>query len=450
MLKILGLDIGTTTISAVAINAINGDVLSAGNRLNDSAMNTSNGRKIQNPKRILEIVLDLKKEMQEKHGTFVAIGVTGQMHGMLYLNRELEAVSPLYTWQDERGNLPYQNTTYAKYLSEVTGYALASGYGIVTDFVNRAKGDRPENATLFCTIHDWVAAKLCNSTKIVMHTSNAASYGCFDIAEGCFDQEALKKIELDISSLPEVTDDFIALGTDSDGAVVSVAIGDNQASVVGSLSGEGCALANIGTGSQISVPTAKYCNVNGIDVRPFYKKECLLVGAPLCGGRSYAMLKNFYALCLRAFELDVEDIYYYMNRMAGEEPGEKTLYVDTRFCGTRDNSTIRGAITNIGIDNFTPQELTRGFLYGMAKELYDLYNQMRPAISENITCLVGSGNAIRKSTVLQSYLSEIFGLPIKIPRHKEEAAFGAAVSATVAINYYKDIMTAQTTMIHYL
>ena len=34
------------------------------------------------------------------------IGVTGQMHGILYLDGEGNAVSPLYTWQDARGDAP--------------------------------------------------------------------------------------------------------------------------------------------------------------------------------------------------------------------------------------------------------------------------------------------------------------------------------------------------------
>jgi len=63
---------------------------------------------------------------------------------------------------------------------------------------------------------------------------------------------------------------------------------------------------------------------------------------------------------------------------------------------------------------------------------------------------VGSGNAIRKSPVLQQYLSELFGLPIRIPKHLEEAAFGAALLAAVAIHYYEDVQSAQKAMIDYL
>ena len=52
------------------------------------------------------------------------------MHGILYADENGAAVSPLYTWQDERGNLEYKDgATYAEYLNSkatVTGTPLYS------------------------------------------------------------------------------------------------------------------------------------------------------------------------------------------------------------------------------------------------------------------------------------------------------------------------------------
>ena len=87
------------------------------------------------------------------------------------------------------------------------------------------------------------------------------------------------------------------------------------------------------------------------------------------------------------------------------------------------------------------------FLAGMADELHELYGQMplfAPAAG-----LVGSGNGIRKNPVLRRYLEEQFGLKLKLPAHREEAAFGAAVFASAAAGVYTDIPTAQAAMIQY-
>ena len=83
----------------------------------------------------------------------------------------------------------------------------------------------------------------------------------------------------------------------------------------------------------------------------------------------------------------------------------------------------------------------------MAAELRGLYGEM-PLLSPAVG-LVGSGNAVRKNPVLRRYLEEQFGLPLKLPAHREEAAFGAAVFAAAATGVYRDIPTAQAAMIHY-
>ena len=136
-----------------------------------------------------------------------------------------------------------------------------------------------------------------------------------------------------------------------------------------------------------------------------------------------------------------------MNDMAAEQPEDHSLTVDTRFCGTRNDPALRGALSEISEDNFTPEQLTRGVLWGMTAELRGLYGEM-PLLSP-ATGLVGSGNAVRKNPVLRRYLEEQFNLPLKLPVHREEAAFGAAVFAAAAAGVYRDIPAAQSALLHY-
>ena len=48
----------------------------------------------------------LLDELLEEFPDVEGIGLTGQMHGIVYLDKEGECVSPLYTWQDGRGAQP--------------------------------------------------------------------------------------------------------------------------------------------------------------------------------------------------------------------------------------------------------------------------------------------------------------------------------------------------------
>ena len=442
MLKILGLDIGTTTISAVVADAETGKILESRTVKNNSVID---GTKLQNPQVIIDTVLKIKNELAEKHSPLTAIGVTGQMHGILYLDKDGEAVSPLYTWQDESGNKPFKDGTYVSYLTEKTGHAMASGFGLVTHFVNNEENKVPESAVTLCTIHDYLVMKLTGRKTPLMHSSDAASLGCFDLAKADFDEDALTKLNMDRSFLPEVCNDCIIAGKDENGVPVSVAIGDNQASVIGSVSDENSILVNIGTGSQVSVITDTPKALSDGEARPLNDNRFILVGAPLCGGRSFALLHKFFTECAEIFGGNKEDVYKNMDKIAELSPDTHSLTVDTRFCGTRKNPDIKGSVSGITESNFNPAELTRGFLYGMANELYTLFE----GFGINGNMLVSSGNAVRKSSVLRHYLEELFGMKLHVPAHTEEASFGAAIFASVAAGIYNTTFEAAKQMIHY-
>ena len=442
MLKILGLDIGTTTVSAVVADAETGKILTSRTVKNDSVID---GSKLQNPGIIIKTVLAIKDELTQKYAPLTAIGVTGQMHGILYLDKDGNHISPLYTWQDESGNKAYSGGTYASYLTETTGYTMASGFGLVTHFVNKEENNVPENAVMLCTIHDYLVMKLTGRKTPIMHSSDAASLGCFDLAKGDFDEVALGKIGINRSFLPEVCNDCIMAGNDENGTPVSVAIGDNQASVLGSVSDENSILVNIGTGSQVSVITDAPKDLSDGETRPLNGNKFILVGAPLCGGRSFALLHKFFCECAEIFGGNKADVYKHMDSVAEISPDEHSLTIDTRFCGTRKNPGITGSVSGITESNFNVAELTRGFLYGMANELYTLFN----GFATEGAMLVSSGNAIRKSVVLRHYLEELFCMKLHVPAHTEEASFGAAIFASVAAGLYKDTFTAAKQMIHY-
>lgn len=139
-------------------------------------------------------------------------------------------------------------------------------------------------------------------------------------------------------------------------------------------------------------------------------------------------------------KLGDDEVYSIMSEMLRD--GKDTLTVDTRFAGTRHDSTVTGGIYGITTENFTPSALTRGVLCGMANELFDMYAGM----GVTKTGLVGSGNGIRKNKALVGIFEEKFGAKMKIPAHLEEAAFGAAMFGLVAQGTFKNAREAQKTI----
>ena len=419
----IGIDIGTTSICGVSINIENGELLGQYTIPGDAFIPTENSwEKIQDVSKIIASAEEILENLLDEDT--MVIGLTGQMHGILYTDEYGNAVSPLYTWQDGRGNLPYQDTTYAAYLGSHTGY------GNVTDYYNRVNGIRPREAVSYCTIQDYLGMKLCRLTAPVIHISNAASFG----GDGADTVENKAK----------VTDDYCIIGSYK-GIPVSIAIGDNQASVFSTLADEGGLLINVGTGSQITIISDKRIEGENIESRPYVENKYLVVGAALCGGRAYALLKDFFKEVLQAAGADTADVYSIMetlmdrDKIAEHGDDKEKIKVDTRFAGTRQNPEIRGSITDIGEKSFTPGKLTKGVLEGMAEELSRMYAEMKVVR----TGLVGSGNGIRKNSKLIEVLEKCFGEKMRIPAHKEEAAYGAALFGLVACGRFKNAAEAQ-------
>ena len=354
---IIGIDIGTTTVSVVMVDPESGAILGSRTIAHHGFLNGHIPQsKIQNPNRLYEVAKTAAAELSDEFGAPTCIGLTGQMHGMLYVDSQGEATSPLYIWQDGCGNLPMEDgESYASYLQK-TGGAASAGFGLTTHFYLQKNGIIPKDAVKMVTICDYVGMKLCGSSKAVIAKDMAASWGCFDLQKRRFLTEEMEALGLDTSYLPELMETHGIMGRTPEGVPVIVSLGDNQASVLGSVS-DLCdtVLINIGTGSQVSMGTEVYHDVSGsIELRPCVEGTSLLVGSGLCGGRAYAMLEQFY----REVSGSEEAVY---GRMAAQAEEFREKYgadaawkVRTTFSGTRSNPQEKGSITEIGVENFHP------------------------------------------------------------------------------------------------
>ena len=298
-------------------------------------------------------------------------------------------------------------------------------------FIKRAKEYKGDKVKL-CTVMDFVPMRLCGKSQPLCEPSNAASLGFFDKQKLQFDGEALSRAGISLAILPEVVPAGTAVGTYRD-IPVYVSIGDNQAAFLGSVTDkEHSVHVTIGTSSQISVYTGEYVEVPTLDTRPLPGGGYILVGAALCGGVSFAMLKDFYAQVAEQFTGKCpsdKDIYDKMCENAASETDG--LAVRTTFEGTRREPNLRGEISGIDLHNLTPDRLTTALLKGICQELKDFYDRMPEAMRRDRKTVTGSGNGLRKNPLLQKLLAEAFDLPLALTSNTEEAALGAALSAMI-------------------
>jgi len=109
--------------------------------------------KIQDAKKIIKDTRDLPGVLLSKFPNVEGIGITGQMHGIVYLDSKANILGPLYTWQDGMSRLEIKdNLTYVN--------------GLI-----------PASTKYISTISDYFAMNLCHRDIPRTDYSNAASLG---------------------------------------------------------------------------------------------------------------------------------------------------------------------------------------------------------------------------------------------------------------------------------
>lgn len=459
-MKAVGLDIGTTSISAVVLEQEESEssklhyqkglwdshertVLEARTVLNESFIPSKNHwERIQEPEEILCRAKSLLDGLLRDYPDVKSIGLTGQMHGIVYLNQEGQAISCLYTWQDGRGSLPeFNGRSLTDLIKEQAGFTTFSGYGLVTHLYHVKKRQVPEGSVSICTIADYLGMRLVGRTEPLVHVSNGAGFGFFDSEQGCFLEDTIRKMGMDPEILPKLSEQIVVLGEYCQ-IPVTIAIGDNQASFLGSVGiREDSILLNMGTGGQVSVLSKEYYQISGIETRPLIDGYRLLVGASLCGGKAYGVLEQFFRSYAVAAGAKDGSQYLVMEQLAragqlleNRQAGSQ-MQVSTVFDGTRVNPAAKGSITGIRTSNFTPEGLTFGVLRGMAQELFDLYNKIHEKTGITAKQVIASGNGLRKNAVLQDIFSQMFQTRVIMAPYQEEAACGSGISSLRGIGY---------------
>ncbi len=437
----VGVDIGTTTIGYVVV-AASGSQISFSNSRPHRAALPSLPDGCQDVDILFNSVTDILAELQQEWGYPSTIGISGQMHGILYLNRAGEACSPLYTWLYE-GALPYIDEIAAR-----SGYALSVGYGLATHYANQQQDKVPPEAVGLCTIMDYVVMKLGGLGSPVSDPTCAASIGIYDIEAYRFDRGALRELGIDASWVPSVIASASPLAETAEKTTIVAPIGDNQASYLGAClfdhkrAGDAASddqplLLNIGTSAQIAQSHDQYATGanRAIEWRPLIEGRYLVVGSVLCGGKTLEVLAHFYADIYRAYTgAYPQDIYAPLHRLQENSPHfvpETPLAIDTCFAGSRANPSQRGTIRQIGIHNLRADEVTYGAMEGIIDELYGLWQQCALPPPSRV---IGSGNALRANPLLQRLASTRWGVTLRLAANDEEAAVGAAFIAQLALD----------------
>lgn len=458
---VVSVDLGTTKITSLALDADSGNVLAVGTIANDANVTSdadrTRGRSEWNARHIASQGLNCLKRTAQQLGPrtseVVGIGITGQQHGMLLIDSNREPVSPLINWQDRRAldAMSDHESTWLQAARDSigedswrrTGCRLHPGFMAVTLSWLKAQGMLPADSQA-CFVMDYFGSVLTSQPPIT-EPSCAGSSGVFNVRTRQWDDEAIRALDLPRSLFPEVreanercgllTHDAASATGLPEGTPVFAPIGDHQASFLGSVADRReSVLVNVGTGAQVAVYTDGFEFAPPIELRPFPGGGNLLSNVGLAGGWSYQVLEQFFRDVGRA-AFGVESpapLYEVMNRLASDiPPGADGLRCEPLFSGTRLDPAVRGSLTGLSPHNFTARHLARAVLEGMARSLHDGDAAIRQITGRRPTKLIAAGNGLRENPLLAHIVSQSFGLPITFTEHREEAAYGAALIVTV-------------------
>ncbi|SIS93703.1 sedoheptulokinase [Alicyclobacillus vulcanalis] len=441
-MKALGVDLGTTSVAAVVFDTAAASVVWSMSRPHGASLQVSDPLAAeQDAARIMDIAAGMVDAGLAAHPDVQALGVTGQMHGLIYLDDRLRPLSPLFTWQDGRGGRRVADgelETFAQQLSRLTGCRVAPGFAMATHAYLAAHGLVPRGAASLVTLPDAFAARLASRSRPLLHASLAHSMGGFDLDQAAFSADGLAAAGIDLALIPEVVSDPTVVGAYR-GVPVAVALGDHQASFLGAVGAEeGAVLVNIGTGAQVSVcVTGSPALPSEAELRPFVGPRRLASVATLAGGAAYALVASFFDRVVRMYGQEpVRSAYDALDEAIGawrEAGGGPFPRVRPTFFGVRWSEEQGARIEAWTAAGMVPEAFAWGVLRGIAEELHAGYLRLLGDEKPAPSAIAGAGNALRQNRHLLDAVAEVFGCPVSLAPYPEEAAQGAARWAAMAV-----------------
>jgi xylulokinase len=453
----LGLDIGTSSVKSILIS-LDGSVAAVATA--PLSLDTPEpGWAEQDPEAWWDAArAAIRDVLAQRAGTRVAgIGISGQMHSSVFLDKRGAVIRPALLWCDGRTTAECQEIESRAggetHLREWVCNPALEGFTLPK--VLWLRNHEPAAFARLATVllaKDFVRLRLTGT--VATEPSDASGTLMFDPAHLRWSREMLAAVELPPSLLPDVGGSAQVLGrvTKEAAALTGLAAGtpvvgggaDNAcgAAGVGAIT-PGEAVSSWGTSGTVLAPTAEprvdpklrahtFCHV-APDV--WY-----VMGVVLTAGGAFAWYGD---QCARELPDGGADRDAQLAREAATVPagadGVTFLpYLQGERTPHRDPS-LRAAFTGLSLAH-TRAHMTRAVLEGVCFALRDSLTILQElGLAPGHLVLTGGG---AKSAFIRQLQADVFGLPVTTVNREEGGAYGAALLAAVGAGAFPDLKTA--------
>ena len=441
----LGIDIGTSGVQVVAVDE-NGNLLHEVNR-SYPLLTPRPGWTEQNPADwLLETLSGLKEVTAQVSDDVVAIGLSGQMHGMVPLDHSGDVVRPAILWNDQRTGsavAEMERRVPREVMIQRTGNPAITGFHAPKlVWLRQAEPENFARTKHSLLPKDYIGYALTGEMR--SEPSDNSGTNCFHLESKAWDDEILTELELPLSLFPQVIASHEVTGKLSKDVATETGLpeslpviagaGDNAAAATGlGLSSRRSELGSVslGTSGVIFAPLKEptpdpkgrvhlFCHADG---------GYNLLGVTLSAAGSLQWYRSTFVPDKSFDEL--------VSLAAQSSPGCNGVTFKPYLSGERTphlNPDLRGSFT--GLSLATAQgDMVRSVLEGVAFSLRDALDIIGP-LAKLERCLVTGGGS--KSDVWLQIVADVLKLPLQKPEQNLGAAYGAALLAAQGVGLVND------------
>ena len=375
-----------------------------------------------------------------------AIGVDGQMHGLVCLGSDYTPVHPAIIWADARVDDEIEQLTTLQKSSAATMPGLpAAGFAATSAlWLSHYQADVLQRTHVALCPKDYIRLRLTG--LVGTDPSDASATWLFDIAAADWAADVVSFCGLKQEQLPRIRPSaqiFAGLSASAAKALdleagIPVVTGsaDLPAQALGhGLIDPGTALVTVGTGGQVISPLGSLQSGLAPSVYIFQHNvpgRWYAQAAILAGGLALRWLRDVLGLAARP------DAYKYLSELAADVPaGAEGLLFLPYLAGERTphlDAAASGVFLGLRLHHRTGH-LVRAVMEGVGFALRECLSLVAPHAAQ----VTLSGGVTQSPTWCQ-ILADIFGQPIQIaPRDLPRACFGSAILAGVGSGIYGDV-----------